>query len=263
MTDITERMKDYEQLETSARLMPRLPVCIRLDGKKFSKLTSTMNKPFDSRFAAAMQETTRLLVQEYQAKIGFTVSDEITLIFYTPNEQSEMLFNGKTHKFISIMASMATSIFQEQLRKVGLGDYVAKHPIFDARIWQVPSKEEATNVLLWRERDGTRNSISMAARSVFSHKEIDNKSGAEMQDMLMKKGINWNNYDTHFKRGSYFKLVVKMVKLDEVTLANIPAKHRPPDGTVARRVTEKCEVEPLDKLSISDRIALVFGLGDE
>jgi tRNA(His) 5'-end guanylyltransferase len=39
--------------------------------------------------------------------------------------------------------------------------------------------------------------------SQFSHKQLMNKNGSQKQDMLMlEKGVNWNNLQTIYKRGT-------------------------------------------------------------
>ena len=74
--------------------------------------------------------------------------------------------------------------------------------MFDARCFNIP-KEEVTNLIYWRQLDATRNSIQMVGQANFSHKELQNKSCNDIQDMLMlEKGINWNDFPTHQKRGS-------------------------------------------------------------
>lgn len=55
----------------------------------------------------------------------------------------------------------------------------------------------------WRQLDASRNSIQMVGQANFSHKELQNKSCNEIQDMLIiQKGINWNDLPTYQKRGS-------------------------------------------------------------
>ena len=53
----------------------------------------------------------------------------------------------------------------------------------------------------------------MVGQANFSHKELQNKSCNEIQDMLMvQKGINWNALPTYQKRGNCVvknKIVVK------------------------------------------------------
>ena len=77
-----------------------------------------------------------------------------------------------------------------------------KGAMFDARCFNIP-KEEVTNLVYWRQLDASRNSIQMVGRANFSHKELQNKSCNDIQDMLMtQKGINWNDLPTYQKRGS-------------------------------------------------------------
>ena len=60
-----------------------------------------------------------------------------------------------------------------------------------------------TNYLCLRQADASRNSIQMVGQANFSHRELQNKSCNEIQDMLMlQKGINWNDLLTDQKRGS-------------------------------------------------------------
>ena len=73
-------------------------------------------------------------------------------------------------------------------------------------------KEETCNCFYWRQLDASRNSIQMVGQANFSHKELQNKSCNDIQDMLMtQKGINWNDFPTYQKRGS---CVVKENYLD-------------------------------------------------
>lgn len=74
--------------------------------------------------------------------------------------------------------------------------------MFDCRCFNIP-KEEVTNLVYWRQLDASRNSIQMVGQANFSHKELQNKSCNDIQDMLMtQKGINWNDLPIYQKRGS-------------------------------------------------------------
>jgi tRNA(His) 5'-end guanylyltransferase len=74
--------------------------------------------------------------------------------------------------------------------------------MFDSRVFTLP-KEEVVNCLIWRQQDATRNSIQSVGQANFSHNQLHGKNCGNIQDMLMlEKGINWNDYPTHLKRGS-------------------------------------------------------------
>ena len=83
-----------------------------------------------------------------------------------------------------------------------LQNAVDKGAMFDCRCFNIP-KEEVTNLVYWRQLDASRNSIQMVGQANFPHKELQNKSCNEIQDMLMtQKGINWNDLPIYQKRGS-------------------------------------------------------------
>ncbi len=233
--NLGDRMKFYEQ-HTMVDLMPGLPVIARLDGKAFHSFTRGLDRPFDVSFNKLMTETTKYLVDETVARIGYTQSDEITLIWEANGPKSQIFMDGRVFKMQSILAAMASVFFNRKLNEY-LPSKSGQMPIFDCRVWNVPSREEAVNVLIWREQDATRNSISMAAQSVHSHKQLHKKSSNEMQEMLFEKGINWNEYPSSFKRGVYVQRypVERPFTTDEIE--KLPQQHearKNPDLVVLR-----------------------------
>ena len=82
---------------------------------------------------------------------------------------------------------------------------IEKGAMFDARCFNIP-KEEACNLIYWRQLDATRNSIQMVGQANFSHNELQGKSCNMIQDMLLtQRDINWNDYPTRWKRGVAWK----------------------------------------------------------
>lgn len=250
-----DRMKLYEGIEAERRFMPCVPVIARIDGRAFHTLCRNMNRPYDERMIRSMQETTSFLVKESAAKIGYTQSDEISLIFYSDHPSSQIFFDGKIHKMTSVLASLASAYFADMYAKwFGLHlDVVA----FDCRCWTVPTKEEAVNCLIWREQDAVKNSITAAALSVYSHKELNGKNGADKQEMLHAKGINWNDYPAMFKRRSYFRRHSFEREMTAEELARIPEKHRPLPGSLVTR-SEMLWIDMPPLAQVVNRMAVVF-----
>src|ERR1700761_6891397 len=92
--DFGDRMKQvYEAPETERRFLPMLPIYARLDGRSFSRLTKDMARPYDVRMSDAMVDTTKYLVGETHALIGYTQSDEISLVWFYPSFNSGMMFD--------------------------------------------------------------------------------------------------------------------------------------------------------------------------
>lgn len=245
-----DRMKMYESQTTKYRLIPLLPVMARLDGKGFSKFTKGLKRPYDERLSKLMVETTKYLVAETNANCGYTQSDEITLCWYNNDIKSQSYFNGKVFKILTELSSMCSVFFNEKLSEY-LPEKVGKRPRFDCRVWNVPTLDEAVNTFLWREFDATKNSISMAAQSVYSHNQLEGKNGSEKQEMLFQKGIKWNDYPSFFKRGTYVQRKVRTGKLTIEELEKLPPKHnarKNPDLVIERKYVETLDLPPLSKV---------------
>lgn len=231
--DLGCRMKTFYEQIPKTRLMRRCPVVIRCDGRSFHTFTRKFQKPFDEVLIKTMQETMKYLCENIQGCVlGYTQSDEITLILVDYKKlTSSAFFDYEVQKICSITASMATMAFNKFFEKNiqefsesnecrGLDikyldiyrEALNKGAMFDARCFNIP-KEEVTNLVYWRQLDATRNSIQMVGQANFSHRELQNKSCNDIQDMLMlQKGINWNNLPTYQKRGS---CCVKMYQIGE------------------------------------------------
>jgi tRNA(His) 5'-end guanylyltransferase len=225
---LSDRMKCYENV-TRNYLTRRAPAIIRVDGKAFHSFTRGFKKPFDGIFVKSMQETMKYLCENIQGCVlGYTQSDEITLVIIDYEKiESCAWFDNNIQKMASISASMATLAFNkyfsanvykyiEDYKKEHqlifieednkyyntLIDAIKKGAMFDSRVFTLP-KEEVVNCVIWRQQDATRNSINSVGQANFSHKQLQNKSCNDVQDMLMsEKGINWNDYTTTLKRGS-------------------------------------------------------------
>ena len=250
------RMKHYEKMETARQFMPKVPVYARIDGRSFSQFTKGMERPYDIDMTNAMIETTKALVRETNALIGYTQSDEISLVWFQDDYKSSIFFDGKIQKMVSQLSAIASVYFMREAMKYWPEKVVHKMPTFDARVFMLPNKEEATNAFVWREKDATKNSISMAAQHYYSHKELHGKNSSQKMDMLMEKGVNWNDYPVFFKRGVYVRNQSRTVTLDEAHLNDIPEKHRPTDNKVVRSFVESIDMPPITK--VSNREDVIF-----
>lgn len=223
-SDLAERMKGYEK-RNRYYLQRRMPVILRLGMRAGHSFTRGFERPFDEIFIKSMQETAKYLCENIQnCKLSYQQSDEITLLLVDYDKlNTDCFFDYRVDKLCSITASMATMAFNKYFYdnvfvynataavdlsnkkypfKEVYSKAVNKGAMFDARCFNIP-KEEVTNNFYWRQLDASRNSIQMVGQANFSHKELQNKSCNDIQDMLMtQKGINWNDYPTYQKRGS-------------------------------------------------------------
>lgn len=246
-----ERMKFYEKNFAYSQLVPLLPICVRLDGKAFHSWTRGLKRPYDERLSSLFIDTTKYLLEETNADIGYTQSDEITLIWKNDNLNSETYFGGKRDKIVSITSSMCTYYFNYTIMPYNLSEKLGKPALFDSRCFQVPNLTEAVNLLIWREQDATRNSIQMAAQHYYSHKDLQNKNCDELQEMLHAKGINWNNYPVFFKRGTYLKKVKLLRNFTFEEIDKLPENHearKNPNLKIERSSIVKLDLPPLTQI---------------
>lgn len=253
-----DRMKMYEKAESGRRFMPLLPVYARLDGRSFSRFTKSFNRPYDERMTRAMIDTTKYLVDETDALIGYTQSDEISMVWYSDSIDSQIFFDGKIQKMVSVLAALATVKFNKCCQTNMMHTTAERlMPVFDCRVFQLPNKVEATNAFLWREQDATKNAISMAARSVFSHKQLLGKSGNEMQEMMWQEhGVNFNDYPASFKRGTFVRRELIEIKLTDDECSDIPEEYRIDGQTVMRHRMVELDMPKFS--TVTNRVDVVF-----
>lgn len=229
-----DRMKGYERIETARALNISRPVVVRLDGRSFSRFTRGFERPFDSRMTFAMIDTAATLVEKTHAVVGYTQSDEITLIFVT-EPGSDMLFSGKLQKLTSVLAGLATAAFMREVNNHFPRDVFERLPHFDARAFNVPDLSEAANCLLWRIRDAEKNSVTMACAEHFSHRQMHQKNGQDKRDMMTSAGVDFEDLPSFFRVGTILKRAVVSRPLSDAERKAIPEKHRPQPGTLVQR----------------------------
>lgn len=242
--ELGERMKEYEKDTTSQFLRGDLPWIVRLDGHHFSKFTRGFTKPFDQRLANAMIKTCCDLLTEFGPSLVYTQSDEITMVFpplpqlLSPSpssttvetsdvcqkqeqkqekkqEQRQQPFGGKISKITTLMASFCAVRFnfhiQAEQYNSNTEDKLSTkvklcQAYFDARAFNVPSKVEAVNNILWRSYvDCRRNSVINLGHTHFSPKQMHGVSTSDVYDKLLKLGVDWNRYPSAYKYGTFAK----------------------------------------------------------
>lgn len=229
--ELGKRMKEFYEARARTYLPRRTPVAIRIDGKAFHTFTRGFQKPFDEVLGNSMVRTMEYLCKNIQGCVfGYTQSDEITLLLIDYKQlNSEAWFDYQTQKMCSIAASMATlafnNYFADEVEKfkanhtaLSIWPYqkdrdlydaytlaINRGAMFDARCFSIP-KEEATNLIYWRQLDATRNSIQMVGQANYPHNVLQGMCCNNIKTMLeVDKGIIWGNYPTRWKRGVAWK----------------------------------------------------------
>ena len=268
-----DRMKAYEAHETERSFLRGLPVVVRVDGRSFSRFTRGMAKPYDARLGDLMVRVAGKLLEGLAgAKVAYTQSDEITLLLDTygmpgtsevlralsgkddtaseeaatmmrafeegaaSRHASTPMFAGRVQKIVSTAAGMATAEFVKGAMVHWPEKCERSPPTFDARAFQVPSREEAANAILWREADAARNAVFASARARFPHRELQGKGVDAMIGLLEEAGVRFGSLPSRFTRGAYLRRV-------DVDRAGVDGR------PTVRRETRVLDMPPLSTLS--------------
>lgn len=219
-TALGDRMKQYEAA-TRAVLPRRTYTIARVDIRAARSYLRLARRPFDAAFMEVMDATAAALCKEMSGAVfAYVQSDEISVLLADfGSVHSEPWFAGVVQKMASIAAATATAEFNHLAYIASLAEGRLDVPhtkaAFDARAFTIPDPVEVANYFVWRQRDATRNSVSMAAQAHFSHKRLHGLNGGQMQELLWsEKGANWNDYPDGAKRG---RVCVRVTAEEPVT----------------------------------------------
>lgn len=215
-TALGDRMKGYEAA-TRFVLPRRTYSLVRVDGRAFHSYLRHAERPFSRPFMDLMDAVAAALCAEMSgAAFAYVQSDEISVLLTDfGSVHSEPWFAGGVQKIASMAASTATAEFNAEAYRRDLASVPRGPATFDGRVFTIPEPVEVANYFVWRQRDCTRNSISMAAQAHFPHKQLQGLDGNAMQELLWsEKQVNWNDYPDGAKRG---RIVQRVTAEEPVT----------------------------------------------
>jgi tRNA(His) 5'-end guanylyltransferase len=180
-----------ENYEDRARfyLTRRTPVIIRVDGRAFHSFLRAFTKPFSFQFHSMMLRSAIATTNHMLGfKAAYLQSDEVSFLLTDyDNLNTQAWFDYNKSKLESLTASLMTGYFISELRQNDISSVVS----FDARAFNIPP-DEISNYFLWRMKDWQRNSVSMYARSFFSHKKLAGKNLSCIHELLKSVGKDWS-----------------------------------------------------------------------
>lgn len=254
-SELSKKCKQFEKRFNNKTFLEGLPLLARLDGRAFHTFTKDLKRPFDERLTTSMANTAKYLLEEFNADLVYTQSDEITL-FWNTKEENKLFFSGKIFKLNSVLAASCSVFFYKEILK-NLPEKADKLPVFDCRTWQVTSMQDVSDVFVWRQLDAVRNSVNCLAQSVFKHSELQKKNKKEVLQMLKNKNIIWNNLPFGLQRGHYFHKISVEEEIDFTNREDIPEKHRVKKLVTRSKVVEK-DVPILKEND--DNLSIIFGV---
>ena len=203
---------------------------IRLDGRSFSKLLSTLKTnefnslqtPFINDFKLAMDRTTADLVKEFNASTGYNHSDEISLVFKPMNDNTddelikEHQFNGRVSKLISLTASYASVRLSYHLRNINYEKFcvMLDRVTFDSRAIIFPDDKEMCNYFVWRsQHDCFRNFVSELCYKYFPKKSLEKLNTQQrIHKLKTEKNLDIYDFNPFLRNGTFIKRELKSYK---------------------------------------------------
>ena len=202
-SEFDKKMKKKE-LYSEIRAPENSYLVVRVDGKNFHKVTDTFQKPFDNDLHLAMCRIAHSLLKGLQGIYAYTQSDEVSVLL--PRDWK--LFDRRVEKINSISASIATCNFIQELE--------INYPIeFDSRVLVLPTVEDVVDYFSWRQADCTRCCANVYAywtlrtaekmNAQAATKYLKNMGFSKINDLLHSHGINFNDIENRWKRGTGYK----------------------------------------------------------
>jgi tRNA(His) guanylyltransferase len=241
--DFGDRMKSYESVYTSQKVDSNQFLCVRIDGKRFSRYTKGFEKPFDPVLTDLFRDVTQIIMEKTDAWIGYTQSDEVTLVYKLGDKATEYIFGGKTSKINSILASMFTANFNYLFQTRYPSFFANKGlALFDCRSWSVPSYDEVVNTILWRVQDCKRNSVSSLMRHTCGHKRMQNLSVSQMIDVMqMEADVDWWDLNADWSHGILLAKVYETSEINDEVWKKIPDSKKPETRMMTRGFIRQIE----------------------
>lgn len=203
----------FKALEAAAAsfLPSKTRAVVRFDGNSFSRYTKSFEAPYDERFMSFMDAAAVKACELISGShFAYVQSDEISVVFSDISEENpnrEMWFNGKIGKILSVGAATVSAYFAHLAGYDGSGQL----PVFDARVHPLASVSDVEEYVRWRRFDAQKNSVNMAAGTLFSSAELHGKSSK--QRLAMLEGTSYARLPEGFYNGRIIHRVAHRVKV--------------------------------------------------
>jgi len=195
---------------------------LRLDGTGFSKLlrrfraAGVFGQGYSPEFGEIMCECLVSCMEKFGAVIGYTQSDEMTLLVpprrVIRGTQEVHMYGGRVVKLCTLAAAHVTALFNFRVldlaRQKGVEWSHHDLPTFDCRLGSFASADEAVSLILWRAYDCGVNGVADAVyHSKRAGKEVNGANTLVKLRWLKEQGLL--PLARHQAHGSLFTKVLR------------------------------------------------------
>ncbi|KAL2918846.1 tRNA-His guanylyltransferase [Polyrhizophydium stewartii] len=206
-----EYVRNFEQPTT---LLRNTWIVVRLDGHGFHRFSKEHQfaKPNDVRALHLMNASAAAVMREFDdIALAYGQSDEFSFVF----RPSTMVYSRREAKIITNLCSLFTATFVMQWPQFFGSQPLSYAPSFDARAVCYPTIANLRDYMSWRQADCHINNLYNTAFWALVLDSKDPKteqqaeailrvtdSAAKNEILFTQFGINYNNIDPMFRKGS-------------------------------------------------------------
>jgi tRNA(His) guanylyltransferase len=198
-----DKMKAAEAVYRSV-IPAKTYAVIRLDGKAFHTYTRGLARPYDLSFMADMDTVSVQMCKLLStARFAYVQSDEISVLLtdWSKDKDTQQFYGGQVQKIVSVAASTASAVLNTIRPPKDLSHVGA----FDARIFTLDTADEVRDYFSWRQQDAIKNSVSMAASTHFSPRQLSGVNTSDRRAMLESINQPWDSLPDGFRFGRVVK----------------------------------------------------------
>lgn len=211
-----EYVKTYE---TDKQLLKNTYILIRIDGKAFTSLCEShkLIKPNDIRCIRLMISSAFNVISTFpDIFLSYGQSDEFSFAF----RKESNVYNRREEKILSLVVSAFTSAFVYNW-KLFFDEDLKFPPSFDGRVVLYPDNKTLSDYFSWRQVDCHINNlyntvfwslVEKGLSTTEAHLKLKGTFSKDKHEILFSNGINYNNIENVFKRGT---LIIKNLEVEK------------------------------------------------
>ena len=213
------RFEYVKKFEQDDRCLLGCWIVVRIDGRSFHRFTSEHEfvKPNDIRALSLMDVCARSVMEEFRDIVfAYGQSDEYSFIF----DRKMTLFSRRSSKILSNLVSLFTSSYVYNWANYFTATKLKYPPAFDGRVVLYPTSAVLRDYLSWRQADCHINNLYNTVfweivRSGRTNTEaatrLKDTFSADKNEILFSEfGVNYNNIDARYRKGSCLYWVGKV-----------------------------------------------------
>jgi tRNA(His) guanylyltransferase len=218
-----QRMISYEE-STEYKLLRKIPIIIKIDGRSFSTVTRNIQKPFCHKTMSIMNGTMLSLVKQIDGAIfGYTYSDKIIIVLRNDRSETEdPWFGNNIQDICSTTSSLVTYEFLNHMWEIEKSPQFEGSITFKTKVFGIPNISEVINYLIYSQYCCIQHSINSILTSIIGNNSVlDGVSFEDRKKALDDAGISLNDFPSAFRFGVASYIVPQLHRID-----GTDARHR-------------------------------------